>query len=99
MPNWEKLREDFVITKKYTYLANAAASPIPKPVYDKAVRFYNDMLNYGDILWDHWLEEIEQTRIEYARFIRADSKEIGFTHSTTEGMNIIAHMCFGFAKR
>src|SRR6266496_2198384 len=92
MPNWEKLREDFVITKKYTYLANAAASPIPKPVYDKAVKFYNDMLNQGDILWDHWLEEIEQTRIEYARFIHADRKEIGFTHSTTEGMNIIAHM-------
>jgi len=92
MLNWERLREDFVITKKYAYLANAAASPIPKPVRDKAVTFYNDMLNYGDILWDRWLEEIEQTRIEYAKFIGADSKEIGFTHSTTEGMNIIAHM-------
>lgn len=92
MPNWEKLREDFVITKKYSYLANAAASPIPKPVCDKAITFYNDVLNYGDIFWDCWLEEIEQTRIEYAKFIGADSKEIGFTHSTTEGMNIIAHM-------
>jgi cysteine desulfurase / selenocysteine lyase len=29
----------------------------------------------------------------YAKFIGADNRdEIGFTHSTNEGMNIIAHM-------
>ena len=94
-----EIKRRFCDNQKVHLFTNPAASPIPKPVYDKAVRFYNDMLNYGDILWDHWLEEIEQTDLEYARFIRADSKEIGFTHSTTEGMNIIAHMCFGFAKR
>jgi len=92
MPNWDKLREDFLITKRFTYLSNAAASPIPKPVYEKAKNFYDEVFNYGDILWDDWLEEIEQTRSLYARFIGANSEEIGFTHSTSEGMNIIAHM-------
>jgi selenocysteine lyase/cysteine desulfurase len=36
---------------------------------------------------------MEKTRDLYARFIGADSREeIAFTHSTSEGMNIIAHM-------
>jgi selenocysteine lyase/cysteine desulfurase len=36
---------------------------------------------------------IEQTRELYAKFIElAGPEEIAFTHSTSEGMNIIAHM-------
>src|SRR5574341_91465 len=36
---------------------------------------------------------MEETRDSYAKFIGADSgKEIAFTHSTSEGMNTIAHM-------
>ena len=36
---------------------------------------------------------MEQTRNLYAKFIGADNREeIAFTHSTSEGMNIIAHM-------
>jgi len=36
--------------------------------------------------------ENEQTRGLYAKFIGADSEEVAFTHSTSEGMNIISHM-------
>jgi cysteine desulfurase / selenocysteine lyase len=39
---------------------------------------------------------MEQTRDLYAKFIGADYRdEIAFTHSTSEGMNIIAHMLSG----
>jgi cysteine desulfurase / selenocysteine lyase len=40
--------------------------------------------------------KMEQTRELYAKFIGADdSEEIAFTHSTSEGMNIISHMLKG----
>jgi selenocysteine lyase/cysteine desulfurase len=92
MQNWNKLREDFIVTKNYAYLANAAISPIPIQVYKRTSKFYADILNHGGILWDDWMDKMEQTRYIYAKFIGAKSEEIGFTHSTSEGMNIIAHM-------
>ncbi|MGB7956107.1 MAG: aminotransferase class V-fold PLP-dependent enzyme [Candidatus Nitrosopolaris sp.] len=93
MLDWVKLRDDFPITKKYAYLANAAIAPIPMPVYNEISKFYQDVLNHGQTLWDEWETKMEQTRDLYAKFIGADSREeIAFTHSTSEGMNIIAHM-------
>jgi selenocysteine lyase/cysteine desulfurase len=92
MSSWEKIRKEFPVTKSYTYLANAAISPIPIPVVEATLRFYDDMLNHGGTLWENWMEEMEQTREVYAEFINASSDEVGFTHSTSEGMNIIAHM-------
>ena len=92
MTDWEKIRKDFPVTKSYTYLANAAISPIPTPVAQETLRFYDGMLNHAGTLWPDWIEKIEQAREIYARFINASSYEVGFTHSTSEGMNIIAHM-------
>jgi selenocysteine lyase/cysteine desulfurase len=93
MPDWNKLRDEFPITKKYAYLANAAIAPIPMPVYNEVSKFYQDILNHGQTLWDEWEAKMEQTRDLYAKFIGADNREeIAFTHSTSEGMNIIAHM-------
>jgi selenocysteine lyase/cysteine desulfurase len=92
MRDWEKIRKDFPVTKTYTYLANAAISPIPTPVAQETLRFYDGMLNHAGMLWPDWIEQMEQAREIYARFINASSDEVGFTHSTSEGMNIIAHM-------
>lgn len=93
MHEWNELRQDFPITKNYVYLANAAIAPIPIPVYNEVTKFYQEVLNKGQILWDEWQVMMEQTRDLYAKFIGADNrKEIAFTHSTSEGMNIIAHM-------
>ena len=96
MPDWNKLRHDFPITMKYAYLANAAIAPILMPVYNEVSKFYQDVLNQGQTLWDEWEAKMEQTRDLYAKFIGADNRdEIAFTHSTSEGMNIIAHMLSG----
>ncbi|MFY9869013.1 MAG: aminotransferase class V-fold PLP-dependent enzyme [Candidatus Nitrosopolaris sp.] len=73
---------------KYAYLANAAIAPIPMPVY-KVSKFYEEVLNQGQRLWDEWESKMEQTRDLYAKFIGADDRdEIGFTHSYDGGRNI-----------
>lgn len=91
--NWDRLREDFPITKSYIYLANAAITPIPLPVYTEILKFYQGALYHGGTIWSDWIDAMEETRELYCKFIGADSKdEIAFTHSTSEGMNIIAHI-------
>jgi selenocysteine lyase/cysteine desulfurase len=91
--NWDRLREDFPITKSYTYLANAAITPIPLPVYTEILKFYQGAIYHGGTIWSDWIDAMEETRELYSKFIGADSKdEIAFTHSTSEGMNIIAHI-------
>src|SRR5947199_7722827 len=92
MRSLDSIREDLLVTKMYTYLSNAAISPIPKQVFKESSKFYQDMSMHGGAFWDIWAEKMEQTRDLYAQFIHAHRDEIGFTHSTSEGMNIIAHM-------
>ena len=47
MRNWQKIRKDFPVTRRYTYSANAAISPTPRPVAQEILKFYNDMLNHA----------------------------------------------------
>ncbi|HZD34084.1 MAG TPA: aminotransferase class V-fold PLP-dependent enzyme [Nitrososphaeraceae archaeon] len=90
--SWNKLREDFPITKKYSYLANAAISPIPSQVRSAVLDFYKENMLQGGTYWRNWIDCIEEARQIYASFIGARSSEIAFTHSTSEGMNIVAHL-------
>ncbi|HZA06530.1 MAG TPA: aminotransferase class V-fold PLP-dependent enzyme [Nitrososphaeraceae archaeon] len=92
MPSWDRIRDDFPVTEKYTYLSNAAISPIPKQVLEQSSKFYQELSEHGGAIWETWAEKMEQTRDIYAKFIQAHRDEVGFTHSTSEGMNIIAHM-------
>lgn len=89
---WNRLREDFPVTKKYSYLANAAISPIPSQVEYAVSEFYKENMFYGGTRWQKWIDIIEEARKMYAAFIGARLEEIAFTHSTSEGMNIIAHL-------
>jgi cysteine desulfurase/selenocysteine lyase len=91
--DWDYLRCDFPLTKKYVYLANAAISPIPIPVYRAISEFYQGLVNHGGTMWNKWISKMKETRDLYCKFIGAESEdEIAFTHSTSEGMNVIAHM-------
>jgi selenocysteine lyase/cysteine desulfurase len=93
MPNWDKLGDNFTITKKYIYLGNAAIAPIPVSVYNKVSEFYSEVLSHAETSWNQWEAKTEETRDWCAKLIGADSRDgIALTHSTSEGMNIVAHM-------
>ncbi len=89
---WARLRKDFPILKRCIYLDHAAAGPIPKPVYEEVKRTYWDAVHYGEVRWNRWLEKREAIREKLAAFIHAEPSEIAFTHSTSEGMNLIADL-------
>lgn len=55
-------------------------------------RYFDEMLLYGDLCWDDWLERTEQVRESLAGFIHADKEEVGFAPNTSTAMGIIASM-------
>lgn len=92
MDRWDKLRQDFPITERWTYLDHAAAGPVPKPVYDAVRGKFWDAVHHGDVHWHGWLEKREAIRGKFARFLHADPDEIAFVHSTSEAMNLVADL-------
>ena len=56
MPDWNKIRKDFPITKKGIYFQSAAMSPIPSPVFAAIVKNYEKIHLQGDV---HWTKDLK----------------------------------------
>lgn len=92
MVNWADIRKDFPITKRFTYLDHASASPLPLPVYQETRRYYDELTGFADFSWNRWIARREQVRRQVAEFIHAHPEEIAFTSSTSHGMNLVAEL-------
>jgi len=92
MVDWNKVREEFPVCKKYVYLNPAGGSPVSQSAAAEGKRFYDEMLGFGDTYWETWLERTEKVRKDLAKFIGAEREEIGFTTNTSHGMNLVAQM-------
>ena len=88
-PDFREIRKDFPVTERVAYLNSAASGPVPRPVHVIATRFYDDIMESGDHLWEHWLARRERARESVARLINAEPDEVAFTTNTSAGMNLI----------
>ena len=89
MTNWDDIRKQFPVTESVAYLNTAAAGPLARSTRDAGARYYDQMMNDGDIHWDEWLAQREEVRKSVAAFINAEPDEIGLTTNTSSGMNLI----------
>lgn len=89
MINWEEVRARFPVMRSSVYLNTAAAGPLAESTAKAGVGYYEQMMNDGDVHWDHWLARREEVRGQVAAFINAEPEEIGFTSNTSQGMNLI----------
>jgi len=87
--NWQKVRDDFPITKRVAYLKSAATGPLTRRVTDAPAEFYREVMEEGDRKWEEWVARREAARSRIAEMINADTDEIAFTSNTSTGMNII----------
>ena len=96
-----KVRGDFPILKQQVngkplvYLDNAATSQKPQLVIDAMTRFYleeNSNIHRGvHTLSDKATQSYEDARVKIQKSINAaESKEVLFVRSTTEGINLVA---------
>jgi len=92
MTDWNEIRNEFPVCKKYVYLNPAGGSPVSRSAAEEGKRFYNEMLKFGDTYWETWLGRTEKVRSSLADFIGAEREEIGFTTNTSHGMNLVAQM-------
>ncbi|MFX1356053.1 MAG: aminotransferase class V-fold PLP-dependent enzyme [Promethearchaeota archaeon] len=91
--NWKKIRKDqFPALKKLTYLMAASASPLSKNAYQNGINYFKDMLNFGDIHFEKFNEEINKLRSTIAQYINAEPEDIAFFLNVSSCMNAISRV-------
>ncbi len=91
--NWDELREEeFPSLKNVVYLKAAGGSPISTSAYQSGVKYFNEMLNYGDIFWDQYFNELNSVRKKVAYYINSKPSEIAFLMNTSSCMNVVARL-------
>jgi len=59
-PNWAEIRDqEFPSLKNIINLKSAGGLSISKSAYESRIKYFNDMLNYGDIFWDIYFRELD----------------------------------------
>ena len=93
MIDWEKIRDDFPITKKYIYFNHAAASPLSERTMS-AVKDYLRIISQHGVTReasDQFRTTVADTRGKIAQLINAEVDEIAFVKNTTQGILIAAN--------
>ena len=84
------VRGDFPVVRGRTYLNSAYITPVPSQVVAAGRRFVERKAE-RPIPLGEMLRATDEVRGQFARLIKADSDEIGFLFSTSEGENIVAN--------
>ncbi len=87
----KKLRKEFPVTKKYTYLDNACIGPLTDRAVNYMTNFVENMSKCGGVNEDWWVEDVHKTRVLVARLLNADPSEIAFVKNTSEGISFVAN--------
>ena len=98
--NWESLRAQMPVAKRWAYLDHAATSQKPKSVIEAITDFYmrsNANIHRGIYhLANKATGLYETTREEMAAYLNAaHAEEVIFTKGTTEGINLVAQSFLG----
>jgi len=91
MINWNNIREEFPVTKKYVYLNHAAVSPLSNRTFRAMRDFLEDATQNGAVNSFRWYETIRSCRKNVANLLNADKTEIAFMKNTTQGILIAAN--------
>ena len=92
MTDWAGYRARFPTCSRITYLNAAGGSPISEDAAAAGRRYFDEILDGGDLYWNGWLEQVEEARRAAARLINAEPEEIAFVQTASLGLNMIARM-------
>jgi len=89
-PLWLRYRENFPIARNLIYLNHAAVAPLSKPAAEAMQALAQEVLEYGSLQYDRWMNTYEALRVAAARLIGADRSEIALVKNTSEGIATVA---------
>ena len=87
---WERHRADFPVTKNLIYLNHAAVSPVCRAAGEAMRWLATDAEEFGSLHYEKWMACYEGLRVESARMINADPREMAIVKNTSEGIATIA---------
>jgi selenocysteine lyase/cysteine desulfurase len=87
----EQIRALFPITQKYIYLNHAAVGPLSTRSVQAIQKFLEEASQEGGLKWMEWVQEINRTRAQAARLIKAKPHEIAFMRNTSDGLSAMAN--------
>lgn len=91
--NWNEIREkEFPALNKIISLKAAGGSPMSRSAYNAGLRYFDEMLNDGDIFWDDYFKDLNDIRENVAYSINAKPSEIAFLINTSSCMNVVARL-------
>ena len=90
MTDWNRIREDFPVTKKNIYFQSAGMSPLPNPVFQDIIDNYRVINQFGDIHWEKDMEKFKYLCASIASMINSKADNITFMPSTSHVMSLLA---------
>jgi len=88
--DWDWLRQNMPVHRRWAYFDHAAVAPLPQPARAALQTWLDEATEEGDTVWPRWARQVEQVREEAALLLGVDQDELALVRNTTEGVNLIA---------
>jgi len=88
--DWESLRAEFPITRRWAFFNHAAVAPLPLAAQRALEAWARDVTENGNAHQADWVRRIEHVRALAGRLLNADSLDVAFIKNTSEGVGIVA---------
>jgi len=88
--SWDKLRDEFPVTRQWAYFDHAAVAPITRRAQKALAEWATDLAENGAVHASQWDRRVEEVRALAARFLNAEPLDIAFIKNTSEGIGIVA---------
>src|SRR3954469_15123781 len=83
-------RHQFPVTERLIYLNHAAVAPLCKPAPDAMKSLTDDVLLYGSLHYDNWLDAYQGILDSGAKLLAASPAEIALVKTASEGIATVA---------
>jgi cysteine desulfurase/selenocysteine lyase len=90
VPPWKTYRDQFPVTENAIYLNHATVAPLSRRSAEAMQALADDVLRFGILHYDEWLNTYEALRVAAARLIGAHRDEIAIVKNTSEGISTVA---------
>jgi selenocysteine lyase/cysteine desulfurase len=88
--NWDRLRDELPITRRWAFFDHAAVAPLSGPAQRAVNEWAADMADNGDVNEARWSQRVEEVRGLAGRLIGADPLDVAFIKNTSEGIGFVA---------
>lgn len=88
--DWITLRNEFPVTRQWTFFDHAAVAPLSRPARNALVEWTDDLTVNGVANEPRWLRRVEEARRLAGLLLNAEPQDIAFVKNTSEGIGFVA---------